>query len=157
MRCWWRCLRWLTHLIEMLRAATTGTTVSDLDLAAVLRARADARDLSVNPFDAPARDKGRHRVLRLFPPSPQGLASMVDAPALTDAPDPDPVVRTPTALLRVRAFTAAAARSLSAVSVRVLRTADVVALSQAADEVLICAGGTAREACACSGFLDPAR
>ncbi|MDP2342983.1 MAG: AAA family ATPase [Deltaproteobacteria bacterium] len=129
-------------LIVALKGVASGDKAADeKDVAAVLRARADTRQLLVNPADMPAspittvpqKSDARSAVAA-------ALDSMVDGPALDDLSDQESVTTT-TALLRIRAFTAEAARSLAAVAAGVVGAADVVVLGHAADELLLSAGG----------------
>ncbi len=128
-------------LIAALRAASTSDRgADDVDIATVLRARAGARQLLGSPVDVPAATPGLARVGSVPARSAvaQALESMVDGRPLDDAQD-ETIPLPPTALLRIRAFTAQAARSLAAVSAQVVGAADVVVLSHSADELVLAA------------------
>ncbi len=97
---------------------------------------------------------------RSTPPSPvaQALDSLIDGAAIADVDDGAAAVatlagivegdRAVTALLRVRAVTAAAARSLAAVAASIRGSAGLRPIPHAPDEIVLCAGGVAADAVA---------
>lgn len=135
----------------------------DVDVTAVLRARADARQLLTNPRDAPAMasttppkkadDDAPTTKPERVPTKPSAVAaaldSLMDQAAVDEASDDDEADdEAPSAVLRVRALTTEAARSLAAVAGSVVGAADVTALPHAADELLLSARGAGRDAIA---------
>lgn len=141
-------------LVELLKKAALGDPLAfDVDVTAVLRARADARQLLTNPKDAPAAaPTGLPR--STDPPRPArsavaaALDSLMDQAAVDESVADGEAKLAPSALLRVRAFTTEAARSLAAVAAGVVGAADVIALPHAADELVLSAAGKDKDAVA---------